>query len=68
MLEGETSWNHLPNVYDIALSLVGGEDSVGNMVKMKEIYQFEKNECCIYERLFENLSNQWKVELHPPSQ
>jgi len=32
MVEGETSWNHLPNVYDIALSLVRGEDNVGNMV------------------------------------
>jgi hypothetical protein len=28
MLEGETSSNHLPNVDDIALSLVGGEDNV----------------------------------------
>jgi len=32
MLEGETSSNHLPNVDDIALSLVGGEDNVENMV------------------------------------
>jgi hypothetical protein len=28
MLEGETSSNHLPNVDDITLSLIGGEDNV----------------------------------------
>jgi hypothetical protein len=33
MLWYETSLNHLPNVDDITLSLVGRENNIGNMEK-----------------------------------